>query len=589
MFERTGTLVREKFREYLLPTILTSLAMSLASVVDSVIVGNLLGDTALAAVGLCAPLIYCINFIYMLFGIGGMTLSSIARGRREFEKSNAAFTISIGLGVLVMFAFAFSILIFLGPISMGLAGGDEKLADLTADYLAPLLFTGPGLMFASGMALFIRTDGSPKSSATVVLIANAVNLVLDYILIAWCDAGIAGAGLSTTLGYAAGAAVVIPYLVNRKRSFRFAPLTKKTLAVFPGVVKTGMPKAMVQMTAFGRQIILNAIIIRLFGAMGMSVMSVCINVLMISGIFVTGTSDAVLPIIGTLYGEQDYFGIRSAAKSAAKVVGIASIILTIFFELFPALVGSWFGIPDDGAVLQPALRCFALYLPFNAAIVLFQNLYTTTGRARLASSMAALDGFLYVVPFAFLLAFGGMTFWLCYVCSGAATLLTANLMRKRIEKKEHIQDILLLRSQGNEGEVLDVSIPAETKEAAALSEQVIRFCEENGVEHILASRLGVCTEEMAVNTAELAHGEGKKGTIDVFLRITTKDIILRFRDDGTIFDPATYEAGGIDGCTTNGIEVMRKLAEHTEYARQLGFNTTVLTFERRALKKSAER
>lgn len=32
-------------------------------------------------------------------------------------------------------------------------------------------------------------------------IANAVNLVLDYVLIRFLDTGIAGAGLSTTLGY----------------------------------------------------------------------------------------------------------------------------------------------------------------------------------------------------------------------------------------------------------------------------------------------------------------------------------------------------------------------------------------------------
>ena len=82
MYERSGNIIRQKFREYLLPTVLTSMAISMASVVDGVIVGSLLGDTALAAVGLSGPVIFCINLIYMLFGIGGLTCASIAKGKR---------------------------------------------------------------------------------------------------------------------------------------------------------------------------------------------------------------------------------------------------------------------------------------------------------------------------------------------------------------------------------------------------------------------------------------------------------------------------------------------------------------------------
>ena len=43
-FERSGLLVRRKFREYLVPTILTTISMSLAAMVDGVLVGNILGD-----------------------------------------------------------------------------------------------------------------------------------------------------------------------------------------------------------------------------------------------------------------------------------------------------------------------------------------------------------------------------------------------------------------------------------------------------------------------------------------------------------------------------------------------------------------
>ena len=70
MYERSGHIIRQKFREYLLPTVMTSMAISMASVVDGIIVGSLLGEVALAAVGLSGPIIFCINLIYMLFAVG---------------------------------------------------------------------------------------------------------------------------------------------------------------------------------------------------------------------------------------------------------------------------------------------------------------------------------------------------------------------------------------------------------------------------------------------------------------------------------------------------------------------------------------
>jgi len=162
MYERTGELIRDKFKEYLLPTILTSLAVSMASVVDGAIVGNLLGDMALAAVGLAGPIIFCINLIYMLFGIGGLTCASIARGKRENEQADLIFTLTIGGGLVVMLLFSIAMQFILTPISNSLAGGDMPLAELLESYLRPLVFTGPALMFSSGMALFALT-ANPKA------------------------------------------------------------------------------------------------------------------------------------------------------------------------------------------------------------------------------------------------------------------------------------------------------------------------------------------------------------------------------------------------------------------------------------------
>ena len=109
-----------------MPSIMNSLAMSLASVVDSMIVGNLLGGEALAAIGLSSPFIFCINLIYMLFGIGGMTSASIARGARKNERSDGIFTVTMMAGTAAMLLYVVIGQAIITPVSNALAAGDGR-------------------------------------------------------------------------------------------------------------------------------------------------------------------------------------------------------------------------------------------------------------------------------------------------------------------------------------------------------------------------------------------------------------------------------------------------------------------------------
>ena len=582
MYERTGNLVKKKFMEYLLPTILTSMAISLASVVDGIIVGNLLGDMALAAVGLAGPVIFCINMIYMLFGVGGLTCASIARGKREEGKSNLIFTLTIVFGMAAMMLFLVVMQIFLVPISGMLAGGDPVLTSMTADYLRPLLFTGPALMFSSGMALFIRTDGRPKSSAMVLIVANVVNLLLDYVLIRFLNTGIAGAGISTTAGYVVGTVIVIPYLLSKNRSFRFARLGKGSISVLGDILKTGFPKALYQICNFLRSLILNSIIISVLGSIGMSVMTVCVNVLMLSNIFVGGVSDALLPIVGTLFGERDYYGIRQSMKSAYIVLAIACTALIAFFMITPQTMGIAFGITsaEGMAAVIPALRLFAVYLPFDAMIQLLQNFYTTTDRKTIASIMVFMNGLLFIVLYAFLFAtINASLLWLCYACSGATTLAMIAVVSIGIRKREQVKGILLLREQNEIGIKHDITINATTDEAVGLSDQLIGLCTQSGLSDLLANHVGIAVEEMAISTIHYAHKDKKKGIIDIMLLITEANLTIRFRDNGVLFNPVEYIADEDDGCITDGIALIKKMASGVDYANQLGFNTTVISFD----------
>lgn len=583
MFERTGNLIKYKFREHLLPTLLTSLAVSMASVVDGMIVGSLLGDVALAAIGLSGPVIFCINLIYMLFGVGGLTAASVAQGKRDVRQVNQIFTFTVGGGVAVMLVFWLIMYLTLEPLSVLLAGGDPELAVMTEQYLRPLLITGPALMFASGSALFIRMDGQPRISAMIVIIANGVNLFFDYTLIRFTDLGIWAAGMSTSLGYIVSAAVVIPYLLSKKRSFHFTVPDKNGIKTLFTVLKSGLPKAWTQICNILRSLIINAVIIRYLGSSGMSIMTICTNVLMLFNIFTGGTSDTLVPIVGILFGEQDYYGIRQTVKSARKVLIVACSVLLIFFLSVPQVIGKAFGIHDAQtlASVSSALRLFSLLLPFDAALQLLQSFYNTTGRRKLAVSMVISNGLIFVVLYAIILVqISPDLLWLSYACSAATALAMILVVSRRLGKKENIPSVLLIRKQNEECVRYDITVTAEEKEAVGLANRILEIGKEKNINTYMPSHLASAVEEMVRCTAHYAHSDSNKGQIDILACITATQVIIQFRDNGKAFNPVEFIPDENDTFSTEHLMKIKQIAKNIEYSRPLGFNNTVMTFDR---------
>ena len=587
-YERSGSLIERKFREYLIPTVLTTIAIFLANIMNSIIVGNFLGERALSAIGLSAPVVYSLNALFLLFAIGGVTCASIAKGRRETDNANKIFTLTFVIGISSMFVLIAALLVCMQPITLALAQGDTGLAELILAYLTPLVFVGPVMMLIMGMAQFVRTDGKPRIAAYIAITANLVNLVLAIVFIKYMNIGIAGAGLATVLGYVAGSFMLLPYLRSKQRTLHFVKLQADDLTQVPRIASIGSPKALMQGLSFLRTLILNTLIMGALGSLGMTAMAVCSSALMLAVMFINGANDTLLPIVGTLYGEKDYPGIRFAVSTGFTCMIVACVIIMVIFLIVPDKVGQLFGITSkEGiAIVEPALRMFALSLPLYGINAMFQNFYQTTGRVKFAALIVSLNGFVFVTLFALLLAgWNGNFIWLAFFLAELATLLVVLIIGKHIRKKEDSTGILLLPKKMQDGAVLDLSIPATVEAATGLSEQVIRFCRENGTDEAKAMHMGITVEEMAANIA-LYGNNNKNGVIDTLVRITEQELILRLRDDGIPFDPTKYQPEEKHTFATGGIEVVRRLSKEITYARQLGFNVSIITIPRTALREN---
>ena len=583
--ERNNILINRKFKEYLIPTILTNAAISLAFIIDSIMVGQLLGEDALSAAGLAVPVIYGMYALFLLFSVGGVTAASIAKGKRETRTADCIFTLTFVAGIAIMLIFLIIILLFIEPITKRVAQGDVGIQALTREYILPVSFSGLFMMLSLGMAMFVRADGKPVFAAVIALIPNIVNIILGFVFMKYLGMGVTGAGLSTTLGYALGVFVLLPYFFSKQRTFKFVNLLKQgdsrpqDLKQLKSIVGIGMPDTLSQVFSFLRTLILNLIIMNALGASGMTAMMVCINAYLIYSIIIDGTAETLTPISSTLYGEKDYSGVRFTVISGLRFILIACAVIMLIFLFMPGFMALLFGVTSAAgiAAVIPALRMYSVSLILSGTNSLLQSFFQTTGRENLSSLIVTLRKVVYITFFAVLLAgFDAKLVWLAFLFAEAATFLTLICIGVYIRKKEKVSGILLLHNEKDDTAVIDLSESATIESAVGLSKRIVQFCTAHGADKTCAVRMGVAVEEMAINTSLYAH-KNRTGAIDAMVRITDDELILRFRDDGLPFDPTQYRESDKDEVDMEGIKVMKLLAKSVSYTRQLGFNVTIIT------------
>lgn len=579
-FKRNPKLIQQKYREYLFTSVMTSSALALADIVDNAMIGNLLGSDELAAFGACSPVVLIVNALFYLLATGGSAKAAIALGERKKNAANTFFTLSILFGIPVLLLLSFIAELFAGPISLLLSGNDSLLAAMVCDYYRPIVFVCPALLASLGTAQFMMIEGYARAASIIALVSNGINLVLDYVLIRYAGMGLTGAALSTVLGYVGGTMLVVPWLLSKKKSFRYtSPFRNGITGYVTEILSAGTPHFLMYLSVFINRVIMNAILLHYMRNIGLSVFAMCNSLIFLATSINNGSSNAFLPIAGSLYGERDYFGIRQCVKSAMAFILCSNAFFTLFMLFTPYLIASIFGFTSTDRVYIAviAVRLLAIAVPFKGINSVLQGLYNSTDRSRLASAISVLSGVVYTSGFALMLTvINTSLFWLAFACSEFFTLLTAVVIVGIIKRKEPISGFLLLKPLP-EGTILEgFTLYANKGSAAALSQQIAKIGKAMGLDSKLSNKISVAVEEMTIAVYESARN-GKPPLLDVTLIKNTDDITLSFRENGKpcnllLDDPEHPRERG------DGIRVFTEVAKSTEYSHQLGFNTIIAKF-----------
>jgi Na+-driven multidrug efflux pump len=420
----SGAVVATFFR-YVIPSTLSLLAISTASVVDGFFVGNYIGADALAAVNLLMPYFALLFGIALMFAVGGSVKASIYIGEKKHNLASSLFS-QVFLVVLAMTVLAVPLSLAFSEYLFSALGATSSLYPLMQSYFEIFCFVTIMQLSCLVMYYFIRADNRPELGMRALMLGAFINIALDALLIGRLGWGIEGAAWATLIAQAVQLLYISSYFVSGRNNLRlFFPTFKVKELAFSAF--NGFSEFINEFSIGLVILVFHWVISRQTGVEGIAAFSVVNYLIYISLMVYYGIIDAMHVLLGQNFGAQRIDRVKEFMRIAAISIATLSIMLVIILHTFEGPIVGFF--LDEGA--EQAQKMAQNFLHIIWPIFLFNGFnvlicaYLTSAEQALQSSIIAMlrslvlpigfvvllslmlpkIGFLYAVPLAEALAF----------------------------------------------------------------------------------------------------------------------------------------------------------------------------------------
>jgi len=321
------------FLKYLLPSIVGILAMSSASIVDGIFIGNFVGVPALAAVNLIIPILSVLFGVGLMLSIGG----SVRAGKYLGQKNEIAASAIFSKTLIAVILYAIVIIttgLMLESFLFRLLGADEGLVLLMSEYYRVIMPFLLAQLMTIVLYFFIRLDGFPSLAATALVIGSVLNIGLDYLFIAVFNWGLSGAAWATGLSQLLPLLTLLMYFFSRKRKLHFSPRQKNWSEVFQAAYN-GLSEFINEISGGIIAFIFNLMLISRAGVEGVAAITVLNYLLMIGFMFYFSIADTAQVMISQNFGAKNAPRLKQFLKITffmTSLVSLLTILVLLFFN-----------------------------------------------------------------------------------------------------------------------------------------------------------------------------------------------------------------------------------------------------------------
>lgn len=396
------------FAKYASLNVMGMIGLSCYILADTFFVSKGLGTNGLTALNLAIPIYSFIHGSGLMIGMGGGTKYSIQKSQKNHEAANRIFANAVCLAA-VFAAFFVLVGIFFSGTIISLFGANDSVFDMSKTYLQVILLFAPAFLMNNVLLCFVRNDGAPQLSMAAMIGGSLSNVVLDWVFIFPCQMGIFGAVFATGLAPIISMLILSPHFIRKKNQFHFTKCKPKG-KLFAGILSSGIPSLVTEVSSGVVMIVFNSIILHLEGNVGVAAYGVIANLSLVVIAIYTGIAQGIQPIISRNYGVKNLGNVHATMRYALITMLLFSVVIYMV-----VLFGAW-QIADifnseQNAMLQniatEGLRLYFTACPFAGFNVIISMYFTSTERPRPAHVISILRGFLVIIPMAFLLSWIG--------------------------------------------------------------------------------------------------------------------------------------------------------------------------------------
>lgn len=402
---------------FAMPILLGSLLQQLYHTVDAMMVGLLISERALSAVGTCGVL----TNLFLAFSVGFSTGTSVisaqlfgAEKKGEITRNAYAslvflLALGVGLGMLGL-ATRKMLLRYLVSVPPALLPQASRYFEICA----------LGIVFQfmyNAVAALLRSIGDSKASLYFLALSAAANILLDYVFLAYFDLGVAGAAWATVLSQALACVVSYIYMQHNYEVFRFwGKRIRVGMRDILLLLRTGIPMALQSMVGT----VFNLFIQRLVNSFGEAMTASYAVVSRVEGYMHLPTNtlnQAMATYTAQNVGAGNQSRIRAGLRQTVAMACGITFVLSIVTFFFAESIAAAFGISGTAARFCAAhIRClsfpfllFALYYPCTG---LYQGVgkgFVSTALSTAFLALCLLFGYaLQYIP-----AVGMASVWIC--------------------------------------------------------------------------------------------------------------------------------------------------------------------------------
>ena len=200
--------------QFAIPLFIGRIFQLFYSLADTRIVGSILGETALAAVGATSPLSDLL--LGLLTGVTdgfGIVIATYfgAQSAKEMRKAMGS---SILFGVFSTILISSLSLLFLSPI-LNFLNITNDLHPFAESYIRIILIGLIAATFYNVFAAILRSIGDSFTPLIFLIISTILNIILDYAFILYLKMGVAGAAFATVISQAISALLCFIYMKHK--------------------------------------------------------------------------------------------------------------------------------------------------------------------------------------------------------------------------------------------------------------------------------------------------------------------------------------------------------------------------------------